>query len=245
MKVMMRLRILLLAAIWLAGAAVGGLAHETAHPGPALPLDAAGSSRVDANLITGVDVSGSISPLERLTQHLAIAAAVTHPDFIERIRLGRFGRVGFTVYAWSDAGATQVIVPWALIGSEEQAHAVSQILANAEIGFRGGLTDAGNAIRDAVRLLNASPFVAAHNVINLVTDGYPNGDSDPARMRDVVVGKGITLNALILPGELGLVDYYRTEVVGGSASFALDVASEDDFLAAFLHKFLLDIASLR
>ena len=240
------MRILLLAVIWLASTAEGGLANETAHPGPALPLDAALSSRVDANLITGVDMSGSISPLERLMQYLAIAAAVTHPDFIERIRFGRLGRVGFAVYAWSDAGATQVIVPWALIGSEEQAHAVSQVLANAEIGpLRGGLTDAGNAIRDAVQLLNASPFVAAHNVINLVTDGYPNGDSDPARMRDVVVEKGITLNALILPGEPGLVDYYRTEVVGGSAAFALEVASEDDFSAAFLHKFLLDIASLR
>jgi len=201
---------------------------------------------VDASLLTGVDISLSISPAEWRMQYAAIAAAITDPDILRTFQLGALGRIGFAVYTWSQPGETQIVVPWMVIGSESDAQAIAKILNSAPIYQRGALlvTDAGTAIRDGLDILSASTFISGRKVLNLLTNGFPSGDCDPAIMRNVAAEQDVTLNALIIGPKPNLAGYYRTEIVSGVGAFALEFSGLDDFSAAVSRKFMLDMATL-
>ena len=79
----------------------------------------------DANIVTGLDLSGSIEAREAQLQIDGIAMAIRSPEIITAIQLGNHGRVGFAVFVWAD-GNYPVLVSWRLIGSAEEALAVSK-----------------------------------------------------------------------------------------------------------------------
>ena len=81
-------------------------------------------------------------------------------------------------------------------------------------------------------------------VLNLLTNGFPSGDCDPAIMRDVAAEQDVTLNALISVPIRSLARYYRSEIVGGVGAFALEFSGLEDFSAAVSRKFILDMAAL-
>src|SRR5919106_4153769 len=89
----------------------------------------------DANLITAIDVSGSIEADEEHLELEGMAAAVADPRFLEAIERGHHGRIGFVAFTWAN-GEFIPLVPWTLIGSTGQAEQVAGLLRAA----RGGPT---------------------------------------------------------------------------------------------------------
>ena len=76
---------------------------------------------VDANLVTALDTSSSVGRFEEAVEREGLAHALVHPQFLEVVRSGPQGRVGFAVFTWSSHGHTRTVVPWTTIANAEDA----------------------------------------------------------------------------------------------------------------------------
>src|SRR5262245_25876741 len=95
----------------------------------AIALFAGSASRADqvqtdANLITGLDISDSITADERTLQLQGMARAIQAPAVLDAVRKGRHGCVGFAMFDWYHH-AFPVVVPWTVICTASDAAAVS------------------------------------------------------------------------------------------------------------------------
>src|SRR5262249_10323867 len=118
----------------------------------------------DANIVTGLDLSGSIDAPDAQLQIDGIAMAIRSPEIMAAIRRGNHGRIGFAVFLWAD-GSYPVLVSWRLIGSPEDALAVSEeiiarmraFLGSDRVTKLGALTDLSAAIDHGGAMLQSAP----------------------------------------------------------------------------------------
>ena len=87
-----------------------------------------GALPTDVNIVTAIDVSGSIDPPTEAFQFESMAAAVVHPEFLQAVARGYHRRIGFSVFTWSTERGFSDVVSWTVIDSEETAIAVAQEL---------------------------------------------------------------------------------------------------------------------
>ncbi|SIT58280.1 hypothetical protein BQ8794_50382 [Mesorhizobium prunaredense] len=131
----------------------------------------------DANVVTAIDVSDSIGRYEEWLQQTGLVRALVHPAFLRAATAGPRRRIGFAVFIWSSEGKFDLLVPWTVIGSAEDAARVSQALASVTLidrtHYGGGdmeqdadadpaamhdrLTDMSEAIAFASLLLTLAP----------------------------------------------------------------------------------------
>lgn len=222
----------------------------------ALPQARAGATpaATDANLVTALDVSDSIMRHEEWIEFAGMAHAIESDGFLDAVAAGSHGRVGFAAIVWSSAGPPDVIVPWTVIESKEDARRVADALRAAHQlhGFAGRMgngggdaparrTDVSAALEFSVDLLRAAPFVATREVINICGNGADNVYASPAAARARALAAGMVVNGLAIGARPGIADYYRAHVQGGAGSFVLEVADPEDVAAAMLEKFLRDL----
>jgi hypothetical protein len=208
----------------------------------------------DANLVTALDLSDSIMRHEQWLQFSGMAGAIESEAFLETIAQGRRGRIGFLVFAWSSAGASEVIVPWTLIGSKEEAQRVGALLrvAGARDRFAATTysgperrTDLSVAIDLATTFGIAAPFDGARRVINVCGNGSDNVGEGPDPARDRAITAGMVINGLAIGRKKGLAAYFRDHVQGGANSFVMDVSGYGTMVDAMLEKFLRDLIAAR
>lgn len=214
---------------------------------------------VDVNVVTAVDVSGSIGLHGEGFQFKALAAAIEHPDFLQAIRRGYRRRIGFSVITWSSKGGFSIVVDWELIDSERKAAAVSRQLRDAipiaQFGYtkpdpnlrrprwrRGLSTDISTALHLALDWLDEAPFPSARSVINLCTNGPDNVSEGPELGRMRAVQSDIVINGLIIGDRPEVAAYFREQVQTGPGSFVIEAKQPEDVLDAILRKFILDLA---
>lgn len=113
----------------------------------------------------------------------------------------------------------------------------------AETYYIGRLTDLSQAIDHASEMLLLAPFTAARNVINVVGNGEDNVGEDAAAARDRFVGRGGTINGLVLGNDAAMMEYYRRQVAGGRAAFVMSTADAATIADAFVRKFIGDIVA--
>jgi hypothetical protein len=148
----------------------------------AAPAQAGAPAITDANLITALDVSGSIKDHDLALELEGMAQAVTHPLFLQAIEQGQHGRIGFVAFTWS-SGEMQALVPWTVISSRPEAERVAQALlkvrgtqrandANLNWPWRSHrATDVSAAIEWATRIGAVAPFIGGRTVINMCANG--------------------------------------------------------------------------
>jgi hypothetical protein len=216
---------------------------------------------VDANLVTALDTSSSVGHVEEAVEREGLAHALVHPQFLEVVRTGPQGRVGFAVLTWSSHGHTRTVVPWTMIANAEDAKRVSEHLLSIDlIEESQGLdrtiptdhyeapaeqhqTDIALAIRSASALLVAAPYESRRSVINIVGHGPSNSGPEPAEARDAALKVDQIVNGLVVGDSLAAdVSYYRTHVAGGLGSFVMQVSKPREMREALLAKLRLDIA---
>jgi hypothetical protein len=216
---------------------------------------AAADDETDANIVTAIDISDSVSrvELDRLVD--ALAAAISSGPVVELARSGSAGKIGFAVFAWHHYRYSYI--DWILIASEEDAREAAsmirrRILMNAEPEtspgierFRGRRTDISAAIDYAGKLLDRAPYATRKRIVNIVGNGVDNVGEPAGPARDRFTKTGGTINGLVFGGDLAVNAYYRNEVVGGLGAFVVSLAGGDDFVDAFRRKFLSDIALLQ
>ena len=216
--------------------------------------------QTDLNVVTAIDVSGSVDARAERLELLGMASALTHPDVLQAIAAGHHGRIGFSAFTWSSAGGKFVqLAPWTVIGTRADAERVAQALrmahnlqpqfyrkpwANPEPRpwLPGLSTDISAALEQAMGLLSAAPFAAARRVINICANGDDNVGIGPDRARDRAASRGIVVNGVVLSWKAGLGDYFRAHVQTGPDSFVIEVGEVGDVTDALLRKFVAEIA---
>jgi hypothetical protein len=212
----------------------------------------------DANLLTAIDVSGSIGPRDEALQFDGISEAIVDPDFLEAVARGYHGRIGFAVFTWSSQGDFTMPVPWLPIESEATAIAIATRLRDAlgkpRLGYRPAArgsaartwrsylaTDLSAALQHATSLLASAPFDAGREVINVLANGTDNIPPEPGAARALALSRGIVINGVALGDDAEVLAYLRTHVQGGPGSFVLEAHRPADFFAAMRMKFRMDL----
>lgn len=202
---------------------------------------------VDLELAFVVDASGSIDEEEMMLQRQGYADALRHPRILNAISSGYLRRIAVAFIEFAAYECERVSVPWAIIDGRAAAQNFSEKLA--AVPYLPCL--GGNAVADALvfaaESIDQNTFEGTRRVIDISGDG-PNTMGRTLRsVRDAVVAKNITINALILdrPEMPDLPEYFQAAVIGGPGAFAIEVKNHQSFAAAILKKMLSEIAGNR
>lgn len=206
---------------------------------------------VDVELVLAVDVSLSMSPDELVIQRDGYAAALTDDTVLRAIADGAHGRIAVTYVEWAGSSVQQVVVPWSVIATAEDAHAfVSKMTAMPPRSARR--TSISAALDFASSLFDVSGYKGMKRVIDVSGDG-PNNQGTPVdQSRDRIADKGITINGLPLMTNGGgmssafdianLDAYYTDCVIGGPGAFMIPVNGWAQFPEAIRRKLVLELA---
>jgi len=202
----------------------------------------------DANIVTGLDFSGSIDPRDAQVQIDGITMAIRSPQIIAAIKNGNHGRVGFAVFVWA-SGNYPILLTWRQISSSEEAAAVADDVENglhALLGSEalvkiGALTDLSAALEYGAELLRTAPFATNHRFVNIVGNGIDNVGEGARPVRDRLVAEGITINGVALGYDKTLFAYLQRDVIGGPESFALMADDPEKLVEVMARKFVTEI----
>jgi hypothetical protein len=218
-----------------------------------------GRIRTDANIVTAIDVSGSIDRRAERIELMGLAKALVHPAVMHAIRAGAHRSIGFSAFTWSSAGEFVELVPWTVIGSQRDAEEAAALLLRAyrlpRMGMRGlpkhsprrpwrpGMaTDVSMAIEQAVGALGKAPYPSERRVINICANGDDNVGIGPTAARLRASAAGILINGLILGKQDEVAAYFRKHVQTGFGSFVIQARKPGDIIDAMLRKFVTEIA---
>jgi len=229
-----------------AGLALSLLSLSAPLPSHADPI------ATDVNIVTGLDISDSVTAAEMKLEIGGMAAAIRSPEVMRAIKNGYHGRVGFAVFAWHH-NAFPELVEWTIISSESGAQAVAAKLEarlavdvevegrKAAVFYIGRMTDLSQAVDHAAELLAASPFAAERSVLNIVGNGKDNVGDRASVARDRIVVAGTTVNGVVVGNNADVLDYFRSEVIGGPGAFVIPVLDRTDIAEAMKRKFVNDV----
>ena len=206
----------------------------------------------DANIVTGLDISYSIEPDDMRLEIEGMARAIRSPEVLAAIQGGRYGRIGFAVFAWHH-DQFPMIVPWAVIASEADAVAVARqidarLRVNVEAEARaneafyiGRLTNLSQAIDHAAEMILTAPYATDRAIVNIIGNGEDNVGEAAEAARERAMAMGGTVNGVVLGDDPHLLDYYRRQVIGGPGAFVIATGEAATLVEALTRKFLHDI----
>ncbi len=206
---------------------------------------------VDLQIVLAVDVSGSMDRRELEIQRTGYVSAIRDPLFVAAVRSGATGRIAMAYVEWAGPDFQVVAMPWTVIDGALTARRFSDELAARPI--LGGTDTSISAVLSFSAALHAeASFTAARKVIDVSGDGPNTAGPFVAPVRDSVVAKGITINALPLllnpaPTQstegTDLLQYFEDCVIGGSSAFALPVHGPEGLVEGIRRKLILEVAS--
>ena len=230
----------------LIGPASGLSAAPAAPPAPAAGAQA--QQEVDVALILAIDASGSIDYQEAELQRKGIAEAFLSKEVLQAIQSGSLGRIGVAAIYFSSRqyGVMSVPVNWMVIRDQKSAEDfVKKLVAAPRQSARG--TSISDALELSERLLAVGPYRSAKQVIDVSGDGANNAGRRVMDVRDEVLAKSITINALPIMDETTQQDldkYFEGCVIGGPGSFVIPAKGFGDFARAMRRKLILEISGL-
>lgn len=210
------------------------------------PADArAQEEHVDLELILAVDASSSVSTEEFDLQIRGLAQAFRDPAVVQAIRAS--GDLGITVslIQWSDARKQVIAVDWTTVRDDAAAQALADAIEASPRYLVGGGTAIGGALKFATRQFENNEYRSRRKVIDLSGDGRTNQGAWPAKVRDLAVGQGVTINGLAILNEDPTVDsYYYANVIGGTGAFVMTANDYESYGLAILAKLIKEIAGV-
>lgn len=210
---------------------------------------AAAQERLDMLLVLAMDASGSIDVDEFALQREGYAEALTHPSVLAAIASKPRGAIGVAMLEWGSPGGSAVVVDWMRISGAADARRVADALIAAPRSPQSW-NAIGDAIHHASHMLREGPFSAEQLVIDVSGDGPDSRGLRPAPVaRDIVVRRGMVVNALAIagPGSLiragePLAEHYRRDVMGGPGAFVMEAENRRDLARALRAKLIREIS---
>lgn len=203
--------------------------------------------QTDLNLAIAIDCSYSVNSVEFQLQVNGIARALGSEEVVQAIKGGQYGKIGFSVFQWAGPETQELIIPWTIIGSTEDAREVAERLIAEPRRTAEGVTAIGSAITYGVALLQRAPFWSERQVIDMQADGTSTWSRGvPIQTaRDMAVYNGVTVNGLPILNEVPyLHHYFRNHVIGGPGSFIEIAENYKAFEKAIKRKLLREIRGL-
>jgi hypothetical protein len=199
---------------------------------------------VDTIIVFLADVSGSIDDKERALIRDAHVYAVTHPDFISAVQAGILGRVAVIYVEFATSAAP--VSDYTVIATPADARAFARTIGGKQppVVYPGN-THINGALLTAAAILDASPYRATREVVDIVGDGIDSVyrlEAMPARA--LLLARGVTINAMALlrtPSEFSVGEYYATMIVGGPGHFAMPVDGIGQLPALLRRKLILEL----
>ncbi|MFY0690929.1 MAG: DUF1194 domain-containing protein [Paracoccaceae bacterium] len=208
---------------------------------------------VDLELVLLADASGSIDENEIAFQRQGYATALTDPRVLEAITNTAYGKIALTYVEWASTGTEDVVVPWMVVETAQDA----QRFADALIGpprRAYGRNAIGSALLKGLDLIETNEIDGWRKVIDFSGDSANNWNGpgiEGARTR--VLDAGITINGLAIlcrfcngrPGYDNLEELYRDKIIGGPGAFVVTAENAQNFADAVRRKLILEISDAR
>ncbi len=196
---------------------------------------------VDLALVLAVDCSFSVDSVEFRLQMEGLGQAFLHPEIQKAIKGGEHQRIAVTAIQWSDIDNQMVIIPWTVIGGDADANELGSTLAAMPRRLAEGGTAIGNALLYSAALFTAAPN-ATRQVIDISSDGRNNMGPPVNAVRDEIVSRGVTINALPILNEWPTLDvYFENNVAGGPNNFVMPANDYEAYGEAIFKKLLREI----
>ena len=218
------------------------------------PAAALAAEKVDLLLVLAADVSRSINTEKFQLQRDGYAAALADPRVLDAIRSGRNGRIAVAFIEWSGESHQKVVIDWTLISDQKSAKSFGDRLLEAQRSF-ADRTSIGSAIDYAATQFATAPYQSVRRTIDVSGDGTNNAGIEVTAARDAAVGKGITINGLVILTETpliwnpdhtnppgGLESYYRNNVIGGPGAFVMVAKTFNSFGEAIIGKMIAEVS---
>jgi hypothetical protein len=218
----------------------------------ALPTPLRAEEPVDTLLVLAVDISRSVDEDEAKLQREGYRNGVSDPRVVEAMLGGVLGSIGLAYVEWAGSEYQRLVLPWRRIGSQADAQAWAEALAEAP---RQSLswTSISGALEFSAQVLARAPFEGTRRVIDLSGDGVNNSGPPPEPVRDRLVADGVVINGLPIVNDrptygrgpqMPLDQYYRDSVVGGTGAFLVVAEDFNSFGVAVRRKLIREIAGL-
>ncbi|MCP4318983.1 MAG: DUF1194 domain-containing protein [Hyphomicrobiales bacterium] len=195
-------------------------------------------AEVDLALILAVDCSHSVSRSEFHLQMVGLARAFASEEIIAAIEENI---IAVMLVQWSGSDDQIVSVPWRVVSSAASAVALADEIS-AVPRQSLGKTSISAAIDFAVSQLNASPFIARRQVIDISADGVNNHGEATKFAHQRAIAAGITINGLTILNDVpNLDEYFEKFITGGPGSFVIRADSYEAYAEAIKLKLLREI----
>jgi hypothetical protein len=196
---------------------------------------------VDLALVLAIDCSFSVDANEFRLQMEGLGRAFQQPEVKAAIKKGPTGRIAVIAMQWSDEGNQMVVVPWTILSGDADAEELAQILIRMPRRLAEGGTSISPALTFAASLFATAPE-AERRVVDVSSDGRNNIGPPVNGVRDRLVARGITINALTILNEWPTLDkYFEMNVVGGQGHFVIPSNDYAAYAEAIYRKLLREI----
>lgn len=200
------------------------------------------SADVDLALVLAIDCSFSVDTTEFRLQMQGLGRALRRKEIHDAIAQGATGRIAVSVFQWSDDRSQLIVVPWTVIDGVEAAMRLADQLETMPRKLAEGGTSISSAMRFAAAMLEAAPLRAERYVMDISSDGRNNIGVSTDRVRNEIVGRGMTINGLVIINEWPTLDkYFEEQVVGGPAHFVIVANDYPAYAEAIYRKLLREI----
>ena len=200
---------------------------------------------VDLELVLAVDSSASVDDREFELQVRGMAQAFRDRSVVQAIKSGPYRAIAVTVVEWASADFQVVDIPWAIVDSPESANRMAALLETMPRAIRTGATSISGALRFSASLFGNNGFDGVREVIDLSCDGRNNQGVEVQVVRDIVVGRGITINGLTILNEHPTLNYYfEQKIIGGTGAFVEIANDYQAYSEAFLRKLIKEVTNV-
>ncbi|MDF1607814.1 DUF1194 domain-containing protein [Hoeflea sp. YIM 152468] len=216
---------------------------------------------VDILLCLAADVSESVTPSEYDLQKRGHASALEAPEVVSLVMAGPHGKIAVLYIEWADQDQQFTGMDWQVVDGVSSARDVAARIRNSPsppwIGRSVRNTSISEVVQFCLRRFRTAPATARRMVIDISSDGTNNVGRHIAEVRDLALSQGVVINALAIEDSRapfpdgthtrpigGLVDYFRTNVVGGPGSFVHVAKGYASFGEMIRKKFILELARL-
>jgi hypothetical protein len=211
--------------------------------GPAAESQSGKSMHVDLALVIALDVSASVDADEFELMRVGLANAFSSRQISQAVRAGKYGAIAISVVQWSGFQEQTVKIKWTRVESHADLLALADMVRDMPRRYDGGATHISGAINYCAQLILEYPLGATRRVIDIAGDGTNNVNLPPGEARDRAVESNITINALVIVGnQIGLVDYFSRNVIGGASAFVEPADDFPDFEGSMHRKLVREIA---
>lgn len=204
----------------------------------------AGAAECRLALLLALDVSSSVDPAEDRLQRGGVVSALIAPEVIEAF-FAVDQPVALAVYEWSGRYQQDMLLDWTLIDSRQALVGAAETVAASARKHADYPTAMGYALGHGARLFEAAPR-CLDKTLDMAGDGQNNEGFGPqsayrAFPFDDITVNGLVVNAADFEGELGLIPFYRGEVLHGPGAF-LEIANGfEDYERAMRRKLVREL----